>query len=148
MSRLAKTCYRMRVVATVANHQVAYVHAWLARRGIDPRPIGAKIGFDPAMADEPGQRVRLVDVVRLLHQAQAATGDRVIGLHLGEEAAPRGLLAFLAMSQPTVEAALATVTRFIAHVSDLLRIRLTRHGPYGVLSLEWPPADREWSRHV
>ncbi len=148
LSGLAQTWYRIDVVAAVANNQVAYVLAGLARRGIDPQPIAAKIGFDLGMADEPGRRVRVIDVIRLLHQAEAATGDRLIGLHLGEEAMPRGLLAFLAMSQPTVEAALGTIARFAAHVSDLLRIRLTRHGAYGVVAVDWPPGDREWSRHA
>jgi len=116
----------MNSAATVASLQVEYLLAALERRGIRRSEICRAVGIAPATLRDPDVRVNASVLVALLAEAERLTGDRLVGLHAGELAEPRGPLVYLVLSHPSLEVGLQQVERFGPVALDTLQIRLTR----------------------
>src|SRR5262249_44101872 len=71
-------------------------------------------------------RVPAEAVIELFDEAERRTGDALIGLHAGEHAEPRGPLAYLVMSHPSLQEGLRPVERFGHLAIDSLRFRVKR----------------------
>jgi AraC-like DNA-binding protein len=87
----------------------------LAQVGLDPRAVCAAAGVDPRALDESSVALRVADVARVLACAEATADDPLLGLHLGEHARGRGVLAYLARAQRTVGEGLQAFAQYAGH---------------------------------
>jgi AraC-like DNA-binding protein len=105
----------------------------LRRLGVAPRTLSRAVGVDLDALNDPSTRVPLTTVERILDEAERRTGDRLIGLHAGQCAEPRGVLAYLVMSSPNLGDGLAYVEQFSLLVIDGIEIHLERSGATAAL---------------
>lgn len=117
----------------------------LSSVGLDPASVCTEAEVDPRVLADETARLGLDQLTRILARAEAVTGDPLLGLHMAERAAGRGVLAYLARAQGTVGDGLAAFERFAgatwgtgaavrvehrgAHVSVVFHLRdvLPRH---------------------
>ena len=86
---------------------------------------------------QPLCRVPVVAVADLLSHAAGHRNDPLLGIHLAQRRRPRGLLHYLLISQPTVEAWLDQLARFAEILLTGETIRIADVGDTRVLGL-WP----------
>jgi AraC-like DNA-binding protein len=113
-------------MATIAALQVEYMLAALAACGVRRSALCGGAGLAVDAFQDPNARLPLSVPRTLFAEAERLTGDRLVGLHAGELALPRGLLVYLLLSHPRLEAGLRQVERFASLASDAFRIGLTR----------------------
>src|SRR5262249_56378270 len=80
--------------------------------GADPRQLRRAVGLPPNALQDLGARVRGSYFEDIMREAEHRLGDPLVGLHAGERARPRGVLAYLVLSCPRLEWALRTWGRF------------------------------------
>lgn len=100
----------------------AYVHALLdtaSARGADRERLAAA-GLDARQLGDPGWRLDLHGLLRLFDLARHASGDELIGLHMGMQVRPRtfSALGYAAMSCNTLGEAVALIPRYESLVYD------------------------------
>ena len=97
----------------------------LASVGLDPEAVCAAARVDPRTARDPTLPLGHEELGRILAQAERMAADPLLGLHLAERVPARGVLAYLARSQPTVGDGLRAFARHAAGVwgaDDVVRI--------------------------
>ncbi|MDX2166683.1 MAG: AraC family transcriptional regulator ligand-binding domain-containing protein [Deltaproteobacteria bacterium] len=116
--------------------------AELAALGLDPAAICAAAGVDPrALHDEGGVPLGLAELARILAAAEQRSGDPLLGLHLAERTPGRGVLAYLARTQPTVGDGLASFARYAAaNWGAPDAVRLQRQGEDAAVVFRFSPA--------
>ena len=95
------------VLASAATGIVEHIE----RRGGDIDSIFGNTGVSPAMAGSPTLPIKLACFCRLFEEAARQTGDGNFGLWFGNQFRPHdlGLWGYLAVSSPTLEAALRNI---------------------------------------
>ncbi len=102
----------------------------IERRGGDVDSIFGNTGVSPSMAGAPTLPIRLDCFCRLFEEAAHQTGDENFGLWFGNQFRPHdlGLWGYLAVSSPTLGAALHNITEtFPCHQQHSLLRLASRH---------------------
>src|SRR5262245_19037710 len=94
--------------------------------GLPPAALCRAVGLAPAVLRDATARLPASVPIRLLAEAAARTKDALIGLHAGEVARPRGLIAYLLLAHPRLGEGLRQVAEFSSLPLDTLRIDLRR----------------------
>ncbi len=114
--------------------------------GLDPAAVCRAAGLDPRMPDDPALPFGGVELARVLAQAEALSGDPLLGLHVGERAPERGVLAYLARAQATVGDGLEAFAHFANRVWGAGEVvQLTRRAAHADLTLH---VDAALPRHA
>lgn len=114
--------------ATIGGQSVLDLLEALRRFGVAPESLHAAMSVNPAalcgstLEQNATVRVPASTVVKLFAAAERHTGDRLVGLHIGEDAEPRGPLSYLTMSSPRLSDGLRYARRFGLLVISTLRI--------------------------
>ena len=95
-----------------------------------------------------GARVRGSDIEDIMREAEHRLGDPLVGLHAGQRARPRGVLAYLVLSCPRLEWALRRCSRFCHVADDALRFALQRRGRKAYVIVDHDLARTGRSRHL
>ena len=124
--------------------------ALLASRGIPAEPLFAAHGITTAMLDHTEARIPLITARRLWTEAERMTGDRDLGLSVGEEGPlGAGVIAYAAQASATLGAAFRTLCRFHRLVTDAATVALILEGSRARLVLHTGGADGDpLPRHV
>jgi AraC-like DNA-binding protein len=124
--------------------------ALLASRGIPAEPLFAAHGITTAMLDHTEARIPLITARRLWTEAERITGDRDLGLSVGEEGPlGAGVIAYAAQASATLGAAFRTLCRFHRLVTDAATVALILEGSRARLVLHTGGADSDpLPRHV
>jgi len=104
------------------------IDAALRSSGIDPSPVFVNSGIDPLALMDPDRRIPGDTTARLWRACVIATGDEAFGLTVAREGFVHGspkLIASL-VSSPTAWCGLQRLLRFIAIVTGIAGIELTR----------------------
>jgi AraC-like DNA-binding protein len=116
--------------STVAASIVRDMLDYLARGGVAVEEVVGTLDLDVAGLGKPDQRVPGSCVERLFDEAERRTGDRHVGLHMGESYHPGALniLGYVVLSCRSAGDALDRLARYAAILNDGLRVRVTREG--------------------
>lgn len=124
---------------TVGALEVGDLLTALHALGLPPAALCRAVGLAPTVLRDATARLPASVPIRLLAEAAARTKDALIGLHAGEVARPRGLIAYLLLSHPRLGEGLRQVAQFSSLPLDTLRIEL-RRGPH-LVSLVLDPGE-------
>ena len=110
----------------------------IEHRGGDIDSIFGNAGMCPSMAGAPTLQIKLARFCRLFEEAARQTGDANFGLWFGNQFRPHdlGLWGYLAVSSPTLGAALGNIVETFPRHQQNSRFRLASHGD-GRLALEY-----------
>jgi AraC-like DNA-binding protein len=99
--------------------------------GVDFDFLLRQVGIEPGLLSDPESRIPFVNYVQLLESAAAATGDDLIGLHMGSMQSIQviGVLGYVLQSSPDVRTQLAHTARYFALQQEGATITLRNAGP-------------------
>ena len=116
--------------------------------GADARQLRRAVGLPPNALRDLGARVRGSYFEEIMREAEHRLGDPLVGLHAGERARPRGVLAYLVLSCPRLEWALRRCSRFCHVADDALQFALQRQGTKAYVIVDYHLAKAGRSRHL
>ena len=121
----------LRVATTMA------VPALLREQGVDPVPLLAEFGLEPADFEDPENRIRYSTVTQLLGRCAQVTRCPHFGLLVGQRAGTSalGAVGFLMQSSPTVRTALEILVRHLWVHSPGAAAGFVEDGAFTTLSL-------------
>jgi AraC-like DNA-binding protein len=121
----------LRVATTMA------VPALLREQGVDPVPLLAEFGLEPADFEDPENRICYSTVMRLLGRCTEVTRCPHFGLLVGQRAGTSalGAVGFLMQSSPTVRTALEILVRHLWLHSPGAAADLVEQGSFAKLAL-------------
>ncbi|MDD3765063.1 MAG: AraC family transcriptional regulator [Nevskiales bacterium] len=130
-------------IAGAGTVAVAYLNTLLdvaQRAGAGRRDLLELSGIDPAALGQNSGRIAVERMLDLFEVAQRATGDGMIGLHMGMQTQPRSFsaLGYAAMSCRTLGEAIALIPRYEGVVYDGGTTTLQRRGRR--VELRWTAA--------
>lgn len=120
--------------AVHTRHIVDVVKRW----GVSAKDVLGPLGIDEATLDDPGARMPLADVERIVRRAQELTGEPGLGFYLALEMriSWHGYLGFAAMTAPTLRESLVLAERYTPTRTSALELRLLEEGDTASLILE------------
>lgn len=120
--------------AVHTRHIVDLVKRW----GVSAQDLLAPLGIDEATLDDPGARMPLPDVARIVQRAVELTGEQGLGFYLALEMriSWHGYLGFAAMTAPTLRESLVIAERYTPTRTSALELRLLEEGDTASLILE------------
>lgn len=88
--------------------------------GVEPRELYRAVNFDPALLDDPDNRIPFSQFVAFYEQGARLTGDDAFGLHIGERVEPElfDVLGYVVINSPTFGEALNRLIRYHPIWSD------------------------------
>lgn len=133
--RRAEPLAAARLPSTLGVRGLLPVVAGLRALGHDPAPILAAVGLDAAPLADPDARVPAAQVMRVLLEGVARTGDDHLGLHLAAHAPLEtfDVHTYVVLSSPTLGAGYERLARYQRLIHDAARVELSRDG--GVAAL-------------
>lgn len=98
--------------------------------GIDYKVLLRQAGIEPLLMNNPESRIPFHRYVQLLESAAIATGDDLIGLHMGSMQSIKllGVLGYLLQSSPDVRTQLTHTARYFALQQDAASITIRTAG--------------------
>ena len=104
----------MNRVCTIQASAVRKIVNLAARYGVSAQSLYQEVKLNPALLDNPDQRIPFAQLVLLYERAAVLTKDDEFGLHLGESIDPRvfDVLGYAALNSATVGEAFARVARY------------------------------------
>ena len=110
-------------------------------RGVDFQAICKQAGIDPFELNDSEKRLDFESSIRVWEQAVKLTGDKMLGLHLGESANPTilGLIGHLMQSSETLQESFFKVCQFGSVATDMFKYGVSRKNSNYILSFK--PAD-------
>jgi len=103
--------------------------------GVESDAVCRAIGLATASLTEAA-RVPSARVATLLIEAERRTRDALVGLHAGERAEPRGPLAYLMLSSPSLEEGVRRAARFVGLAMATLRLDVTVQREHLILTFD------------
>src|ERR1043165_2779485 len=99
---------------TIQAKAVEKIVSAAATPGVTPESLYAAVKLDPAVLNDPDNRIPFSQLVDLYEQAARLTGDNNFGLHVGESIAPTAfdVVGYCALNSPTLGAAFTRVARY------------------------------------
>jgi AraC-like DNA-binding protein len=132
---------------TVGAPEVGDLLTALHALGLPPAALCRAVGLTLTVLRDATARLPASVPVRLLAEAAARTNDPLIGLHAGQVARPRGLIAYLLLSHPRLAEGLRQVAQFSSLPLDTLRMELRRR-PHPVSLVIDPGEALEEPQHL
>jgi AraC-like DNA-binding protein len=135
------------VSATIPAIHAIHLLPLLARWNVDQDSFVAELGLSREALSQPGARVSIELVERVLHRARELTGERSMGFFFGLQmrVSAHGFLGFAAMTAPTARSAVELIPRFAPTLTDALSVSLLQEGERSVLRLtERVPLGEAW----
>lgn len=122
----------------------------LASRGVAVEPLFSAHGITTAVLNDIEARIPFITARRLWTDAERMTGDRDIGLSIGEEGPlGAGLIAYAVQASATLGAAYRTLCRFHRLVTDAGTVALILEGARARLVLHTGGSDDDpLPRHI
>ncbi len=82
--------------------------------GVEPRELYRAVNFDPALLDDPDNRIPFSQFVAFYEKGARLTGDDAFGLHIGERAEPElfDVLGYVVINSPTFGEAINRLIRY------------------------------------
>jgi AraC-like DNA-binding protein len=113
----------------------------LARRGVPAAELCRRARVDPAFVSRPNDRIPGSWAERLWQEAEAASGDPLLGLHVAEHyrTGAISILGYIFLNCGTGADALDRLIRFAALMNDGLRAHLSRDAGATTIRLEAVP---------
>ena len=107
---------------------------------VDPVPLLAAVGIEMQQLDDPEALVPMSAAIALLHEAEQATGDRDIGLHLAErsELSSFDVLFYAMSSSATLGDAYRRMSRYQRLIHETTRVDIEVAGDLATLSHSLP----------
>ncbi|HKP37972.1 MAG TPA: AraC family transcriptional regulator [Pyrinomonadaceae bacterium] len=104
----------MSAVATIQAKAVDKIIRAAALRAVPAERLYEAISLNPAVLDDPDQRIPFAQVVTLYEKAAELTGDDAFGLHVGEEVDPKAfdVLGYAVINSPNLGEALDRMVRY------------------------------------
>jgi len=115
--------------ATVANTACRALLGYCERRGLETATLLAASGMPRRMIDDPHARVRALHAERLWLEAERASRDPSLGLHVGEGVAfgSYPVFNYLAAGAATVGAGLTRATSYFPLIHSAIELRVREH---------------------
>ncbi len=119
----------------------------LRRQGLDVERIANEAGLEMRTLNREEAWIPFPKHAALLEIAADETGDDFFGLHLAAQADPRdvGALGYIGLSSRTLGDALLNLEKYLATVTEALRIELSIHD--ALARVTFAPADPSFLRH-
>jgi AraC-like DNA-binding protein len=113
----------------------------LERRGTPAAELCRRARVDPSFTTRPHDRIPGSWTERLWQEAEAASGDPLLGLHIAEHyrTGAISILGYVFLNCRTASDALDRLIRFAALMNDGLRVHLTRDAGTTTIRLEAVP---------
>ena len=129
---------------SLASLSGALTEALVSHYGIDPAPLYEEAGLNPAMIGQAGVRYPFSRIARLWELALAATGDRSLGLVVGQHCRPTTMqiLGFAWLASTTLERALDRWCRYHRIASTAGSVEWRDEGDCRVYRLRAAPGVR------
>jgi AraC-like DNA-binding protein len=107
--------------------------------GIRPKELYRAVNFDPALIDDPDNRIPFSQLVAFYEHGARLTGDDAFGLHIGERAEPElfDVLGYVVIHSPTFGEAINRLIRYHSIWSDGAFYNLDIKGPRARLTYEY-----------
>ena len=88
--------------------------------GVEPEELYRAVNFDPALLNDPDNRIPFSQFVAFYEQGARLTGDDAFGLHIGERAEPElfDVLGYVVVHSPTFGEAINRLIRYHSIWSD------------------------------
>ena len=104
----------MSTVPTIQAKAVEKIVRAAAVRGVTAGALYQAINLDPAVLEDPDQRIPFAQIVALYEKAAELTGDDAFGLHVGEAVDPKAfdVLGYAVVNSPTLGEALDRMVRY------------------------------------
>jgi AraC-like DNA-binding protein len=104
---------------------------WVRAAGADFDGLLRRAGIEPALLSDPENRIPFHCYVQLLESAAVATGDDLLGLHVGAMQSIQvvGVLGYVLQSSPDVRTQMVHTTRYFALHQEGAAITLRNAGP-------------------
>jgi AraC-like DNA-binding protein len=99
---------------TILVRSVRKIADAVAARGVGAGELYRAVGLDPALLDDPDNRIPFAQFVALYEEGARLTGDDAFGLHVGEEASPElfDVLGYVLANSATLRESLARLVRY------------------------------------
>ncbi|MBC8000375.1 MAG: AraC family transcriptional regulator [Leptolyngbya sp.] len=100
---------------------------YAAAQGIDPKQLCQAIDLDPALLDQPDSRVTGATSRALWHAMVEQTGDRDVGLHIGERfnLAALGIVGYVLFNCQTFGQVIDKLSRYMCLFSQGVSLHIT-----------------------
>jgi AraC-like DNA-binding protein len=120
--------------AVHTRHIVDLVKRW----GVTAEALLGPLGIDEATLDDPGARMPIADVERIVRRSIELTGEAGLGFYLALEMriSWHGYLGFAAMTAPTLREALVIAERYTPTRTSTMELRLLEEGDMASLVLD------------
>lgn len=124
------------------------------RKGGDLTEICRALGVTPADLDQAGAAASLEQCVEVWNQAVQATGDSLLGLHLGEATSPAlaGVVGYLMESSPDLLTAFQNAQQFHRALTNATEYSITVRGDEFFYAIEpvplWNSLSPETARQI
>ena len=104
----------MRRVPTIQAKAVEKIVRAAAVHGVTAESLYQAVGLNPAVLNDPDERIPFAQIVSLYEEAASLTGDHAFGLHVGEHVDPKAfdVLGYSVINSPTFGEALDRVVRY------------------------------------
>lgn len=120
-----------------------------AARGVSAEELYGAVGLDPALLEDPDNRIPFAQFVALYEAGAALTGDDAFGLHVGETSTPElfDVLGYVIINSPTLGEALNRLVRYHTIWTDGALFGLGVSGGRASLTYEYAGGDGGRRRH-
>ncbi|MEY4511684.1 MAG: hypothetical protein RLZZ450_3806 [Pseudomonadota bacterium] len=114
------------VAATIPSIHALYFLTLLERWNIDTEALVRELSLSREALAQPGARISIPAVERLVARGRELTSDSALGFYLGWQMriSAHGFLGFAAMTSATLRAALQVAVRFAPTLTDAITLRL------------------------
>lgn len=120
--------------AVHTRHIIDLVKRW----GVTAQDVLGPLGIDEATLEDPGARLAIADVERIVRRSIELTGEEGLGFYLALEMriSWHGYLGFAAMTAPTLREALVIAERYTPTRTSTMNLRLLEEGDSASLILD------------
>ena len=132
---------------TVSARQGSLILHAFASLGLDTAALARDAGIRPAQLEEPGARFDQKKYRLLFMLAERASGDPLVGLRAACTSGARGIVSYIALSQPTFGDGLLEFARLSALASDSLQISVHGGGSLSRVELRFTTGPAAQRRH-
>jgi AraC-like DNA-binding protein len=139
----------MQGVGTISVKAVGKLAAAVAASGVAPRELYAAVSLDPAVLEDPDNRIPYAQFVEMYEQAARLTRDEAFGLHLSERVSPKvfDVLSYVLLNSATLGEAIRRVVRYHPIWNDGAEYALEIEGATARLRYNYLGVDGARSRH-
>ena len=138
----------MQRVGTISVKAVGKIAAAVSERGVAPEELYRAVALDPAVLQDPDNRIPYAQIIEMYEQAARLTRDDAFGLHLSERISPKvfDLLSYVLLNSATFGEAMRRVVRYHSIWNDGAEYSLEVEGATARLRYHYLDADESADR--